>query len=513
MTVSDCRRDPQFTLRTQTRALADTHWSRVIVLANRAPFAFDHSSDGGIIARRSTSGVVTALEPLVAACSGTWVAQHDGRASEPSLDGRGAALMPPSNIPYRLRSVQLAARERRGFYDGFANEGLWPLCHTADVPPVFRPGDYCAYDSVNARFAAAAAAEAGYGAPLVLVQDYHFALAPRMVRRRLPASTVVAFWHIPWPAATVFELCPWACELLDGLLGSDVIGVQTERDCVDFLESVDAVLDADVDFLDRTVTYRGRTTRVRAYPVGIEWANAAARATPPAPACRDFVFANFGLPGDARLVVGIDRLDYAKGIDYKLLAIERLFERSPDLKGRFAFVQVAEPSRASLPAYRAARHRIVEAADRVNRRFGSDGYQPIHIVERHCEPADVYRLYRAADVFYVGSLQDGMNLVAKEFVCARDDERGVLVLSRGAGAAEQLRAAVLIDPRDIDASAGALRRALDMPEAEQSGRMRRLRSNVETFNASWWGYRLLEDAAWQREAAHVSAAHRNGVAI
>jgi trehalose 6-phosphate synthase len=332
----------------------------------------------------------------------------------------------------------------------------------------------------------------------------------------MPSSTVVAFWHIPWPDAAAFERCPWACELLDGLLGSDVVGVQTEEDCVNFMASVDAILDADVDYLARSVTYRGMTTRVRAYPVGVDWTNDAATLTPPVAACRERVWRNLGLADGTRLVAGVDRLDYIKGIEHKLLAIERLLEARPALVGKLVLVQIAEPSRDCLPAYRAVRQRVLDAAARVNSRFGASGYQPVHLIERHCEAAEVYQLYRAAEVCYVGSLDDGMNLVAKEFVCARNDERGVLVLSRHAGAAEQLRAAVLIDPRDAEQSAEALGRALDMGEDEQSSRMRRLRSNVATFSAAWWGYRLLEDAAEKRRLAgprRTTSAHAADHAI
>ena len=469
--------------------------SRVIVLANRAPFRHERSADGRAVATRSASGVVTALEPLVETWSGTWVALGAGSADREVVDERDGLQVSPAGGRYRLRYVWLAEEEHEGYYCGFSNEGLWPLCHAVEVQPVFRARDFMAYQAANARFAAAVAEEAGGDAPIVLVQDYHFALAPRMLRQRLGSGTIVAFWHIPWPRPRVFKTCPWAGELLDGLLGSDIVGLQTDEDCMNFLASVESLLDADVDLLQSRVRYRGRVTEVHAYPVGVDWGSEVGRATPSPAACRERVFQDLGLPPSVRLGVGIDRLDYTKGLNEKFLAIERLLESRPDLRGQFVFAQVAEPSRECLQAYRTARAHLAATSQRVNARFGTDSYSPIRLLERHYDPCEVYQFYRAADFCYVGSLHDGMNLVAKEFVCARADERGVLVLSERAGAAEQLRAALLVNPYAVDRSAEALAQALAMPAAEQAKRMRLLRANVQAFGASWWAHRLIDDAA------------------
>jgi trehalose 6-phosphate synthase len=416
-------------------------------------------------------------------------------------DDRGGLNVPPANPKYRLRYLRLADDEHGGYYYGFANEGLWPLCHSARVEPVFRRGDFQMYQAANARFASAVVEETAGGSPLVFVQDYHFALAPGVLRQRMPLSTIVAFWHIPWPRPRVFGTCPWARELLEGMLGSNVVGLQTPDDCMNFLGCVEAMLPADVDLHRHTITYRGRWTAVRAYPVGVEWANEAIRTAPPSSACRERVCRDFLLPSDVRLGIGIDRLDYTKGIKEKFLAIERLLEVRPEFRERFVFIQVAEPSRDCLPAYRAARAQLLDTSERVNARFGTSWYRPIQVLEAHHEPADVYRFYRAADLCYVGSLHDGMNLVAKEFVAARDDQRGVLVLSQFAGAAQQLRAALLVNPSDIDTSAGVLADALGMSMPEQSKRMRLLRENVATFDASWWAGQLVEDAAREHQRA------------
>jgi trehalose 6-phosphate synthase len=467
----------------------------LIVLANRAPLTVTRPVDGRLSMKRSASGLVTALEPLVARYAGTWVAHGAAPDGHGCVDHRDGLSVPPANPRYRIRYVRLPDDEHRGYYYGFANEGLWPLCHDVGVRPIFRSHDFRMYHRANARFAAAVVEESEEASPLVLVQDYHFALAPRMLRRRMPSSRIVAFWHIPWPSVGVFGLCPWATALLDGLLASDIVGLQTPDDCLHFLDAVEGHLDAAVDRGEGEVTWCGHTTRVRAYPVGVEWSNPVVSATPPPAVCRERILRDLKLPSTVRLGIGVDRLDYTKGINEKFLAVERLLEREAALRGRFAFVQIAEPSRDCLPAYRAARAEIVATSERINARFASAGCLPIVLLESHHEPAAVYRLYRAADVCYVGSLHDGMNLVAKEFVCARSDRRGVLVLSRFAGAAQQLHDAVIVDPRAIERSAEALASALAMPEREQSRRMRHLRANVAAFDSRWWAEQLLQDSA------------------
>jgi len=488
------------------RSIPGTH-QRLIVVANRAPFCHQRAADGRIVTKSTGSGLVTALQPLVAAYHGTWVAFASGDADTLVVDAHAGLNVPHESGEYRLRYVPLSEQEHRGYYYGFANEGLWPLCHAVGVRPVFRRRDFCMYQAANDRFAAAVAAEAAGGSPTVLVQDYHFALAPRAIRHQVPESTVVSFWHIPWPSPEVFGTCPWARELLDGMLGSHVLGFQSQIDCRNFLQTVALLVDADVDLGRSTIDYRGCTTAVRAYPVGVEWNNHIVQTTPPPAICREQLCRELQLPSNVRLAVGIDRLDYTKGINEKLLAVERLLEAATDLRGHFVFVQVAEPSRESLPAYRAARAQVLETSRRVNARFGTSSYQPVRILEAHHPPSEVYRFYRAADLCYVGSLHDGMNLVAKEFVCARDDERGVLVLSRFAGAALQLRSALLINPYIVEQSAAALHRALVMPVTEQTTRMRRMRATVAALSSEWWAQQLLSAAAFHGTSKRRAPAH------
>jgi trehalose 6-phosphate synthase len=468
----------------------------IAVLANREPVRHDYAPDGSIVERRSASGLVTALEPMVEACSGIWVAHGAGTADDVLVDRRDRLEVPPANPLYRLRRVWLDAREQRGYYDGFANEGLWPLCHRAGVQPIFRSDDFSMYHAVNTRFASAVCEEVESDWPLVFVHDYHFALAPQLVRERLPLSTIVTFWHIPWPDPRDYATCPWGRQLLHGLLGSTIVGFQTEDDCQHFIGAVESSLEADVDRRRKLIVCGDRRVTVRAYPVSVEWPNRWTCQSAPVETCRAVVRKQ--LPPDVLLAVGVDRLDYTKGIEEKCLAVERMLERHPELCGRFVLVQIAEPSRGRLAAYQEYRSRLGTTVERINFRFGTERYRPLVLLEAHHEAAEVYQFLRAADVCYVGSLHDGMNLVAKEFVAARDDNRGVLVLSTFTGAARELTEALIVDPYDIDKSARTLEQALRMTPEEQARRMRALRAVVAQFNASRWVAEMLRDAACLR---------------
>ena len=422
------------------------------------------------------SGLVTALEPVMRACSGVWVAHGSGSADREASDENGRLPVPPGEESYVLRRLWLSAEEEKGYYYGFSNEGLWPLCHIAHTRPLFRSEDFRQYQAVNRKFAEAVCQEVDSDDPIVLVQDYHFALLPRMIRERLPRATVLTFWHIPWPNSEQFGICPWRDELLAGLLGSSILGFHTQFHCNNFIDSVDRFLESRIDREQNAVVHQGQWTLVRPYPISIEWPSGWLRSVPPVPECRAEVLAELGLLPNALLGVGVDRLDYTKGIEERLLAVERLLERAPSLRGRFSFVQLAAPSRTVIPRYRQLAESVDEIAARVNERFGSGGYRPVILKRAHHEPPTVFRYYRAADVCYVSSLHDGMNLVAKEFVAARDDEQGVLVLSHFTGAARELTEALSVNPYDLEEASAALEAALAMPKEEQRDRMRAMRT-------------------------------------
>jgi trehalose 6-phosphate synthase len=472
---------------------------RVIVLANREPCIHTRQPTGDIVVQHPASGLVTALEPVMRACSGVWVAHGSGSADRESSDSRGRLEVSSGDASYLLRRVWLSEQEETGYYYGFANEALWPLCHLAHAHPIFRRSDWVQYQRVNQRFADAVAAEAGCEDPIVLVQDYHFALVPRMLRRRFPRATILTFWHVPWPNAERFSICPYQPELLEGLLGSSIVGFQTPQYCHNFLESVDRTLEVRIGRPELDVVRQQRTTLVRPYPISIEWPPKWSASAPDVPTCRESVRAELGLPADARLVVSVDRLDYTKGLEERLLTIERTLERWPESAGPIAFVQVGAPSRTRIERYREFGEKVRSEVSRLNERFGRAGYEPVILINRHCEPPEVFRLYRAANVCYVSSLHDGMNLVAKEFISAREDERGVLLLSRFAGAARELTEALLVNPYDPEGVADTMRIALMMSSAEQRERMSALRAQVAQYNVYRWAGRMLLDATRLRQ--------------
>jgi trehalose 6-phosphate synthase len=467
---------------------------RVVILANREPYIHEKRPDG-VAVLHPASGLVTALEPVMRACSGVWVAHGSGTADRETVDEHDRVRVPPGEESYLVRRVWLSEEEENGYYYGFANEGLWPLCHVAHTRPVFRSEDYEHYVRVNQKFADAVCHEVDSDDPIVMVQDYHFALAPNMIRSRLPRATIITFWHIPWPNAERIGICPWREELLSGLLGSSIVGFHTQQHCNNFLDSVDAFMESRIDRETNAVVQGARRTLVRPYPISIEWPVHWLDGAPSVSEARAGIREELGLAKDALLGVGIDRLDYTKGFEERLSAVDTLLARHPELRGRFSFVQLAAPSRTKIPMYRELNERVEALASEINARWSKGSYRPIILLRSHHEPAAVFRYYRAADLCYVSSLHDGMNLVAKEFVAARDDERGVLVLSQFTGAARDLTEALIVNPYDLRQASDALAAALHMPVEEQRERMRSMRRLVSEFNVYRWAGKMLADAA------------------
>ncbi|GAB4479790.1 MAG: trehalose-6-phosphate synthase [Burkholderiaceae bacterium] len=474
----------------------------VILVSNREPYIHLRSAQG-IQVQRPASGLVTAVEPVMRACSGTWIAHGGGSADRETADAAGRVRVPPADPAYTLRRIWLSKAEENGYYYGFANEGLWPLCHIAHVRPVFRSEDWEQYCAVNERFAEAVVEEAHTDDPVVLIQDYHFALAPRMVRERLPRATIITFWHIPWPNPESFGICPWRTEILDGLLGSTILGFHTRYHCNNFLQTVDRFLEARIEHESSTVSFGGHLTQVESYPISIAWP--AAENDEPVAAARERTRRALGIDDEQLLGLGVDRLDYTKGIVERMRAVERLFELHPEWLHRFTFVQIAAPSRSSLDEYQRFEAQVRATAAQINARFGDPTWQPIRLLVEHHDAESVRAHYRACDVCLVTSLHDGMNLVAKEFVAARDDERGTLILSQFAGASRELHEALIVNPYHIEQVAEALHRALAMPAAEQRERMASLRQLVREFNVYRWAGRMLLDAARLRRRERIAA--------
>lgn len=479
----------------------DLRGQDVIVVSNREPYIHVREN-GKINVQRPASGLVTAMEPIMRACSGTWIAHGSGSADREVVDARDRVAVPGEPASYHIRRIWLSAEQEAGYYYGFANEGLWPLCHIAHVRPTFRTSDWEQYVQVNRLFAHAVTQEAKTPDPIVLVQDYHLALLPRMISEALPNATIITFWHIPWPNPEAFGICPWREELLDGLLGSSILGFHTQFHCNNFVDTVDRLLEARADRETFTVTYRRKMTTVKRYPISVEWPPDQKLLDRSIPDCRNEVLERHRLPADHMIGVGIDRMDYTKGIEERFRAVERLLELQPRWVGKFSFVQIAAPSRMSIEQYQDYGRRVRALAARINGRF-APGPPPIILHVMHHEPQDVYMYYRAADVCFISSLHDGMNLVAKEFVSARDDERGVLILSQFTGAARELPEAIIVNPYDTDQCAAALHLALSMPAAEQRARIRLMRGLIREFNVYRWAGRMLMDAAGMRRRGRL----------
>jgi trehalose 6-phosphate synthase len=486
--------------------------SRIFVLSNREPYM--HVLQGReTVCIVPPSGLVTALEPVLRACDGVWVAHGSGSEDAQNVDEHDRLRVPPGDPRYTLRRVWLSSEEEAGYYDGFANEGMWPLCHIAHTRPIFRASDWACYQRVNEKFAAALLEEMKDSAnPIVFVQDYHFTLVPRLIKAARPDARVAIFWHIPWPNPESFGICPWQAKLLDGLLGADLIGFHIPLHCNNFLSTVDRVLESRTDREHMTARRDGHTTTVRHYPVSVALDGSKPDRKTPGRS-RDELLKEFGLRCET-MIVGVDRMDYTKGIVERLMAVEKLLDEHPFYLERLTMVQIAAPSRSRIPSYVNLRRQVEETVERINQRYQTASWKPILLIERQCSHAEVDLWYRAAAVCLVTSLHDGMNLVAKEYVAARDDEDGVLVLSKFTGAATELLDALIVNPYDPEGVAEAIHQGLEMDRTERRMRMQRMRSRVMDHNIYRWAASILTDLHELRmenpgptEPSHTQPAH------
>jgi trehalose 6-phosphate synthase len=466
----------------------------IFVISNREPYI--HVKRGKQIeCVVPASGLVTALGPVLAACEGTWIAHGSGDADNQVVDHLSKLRVPPEEPRYTLKRVWLTKVEEAGYYYGFANEGLWPLCHIAHTRPIFRAEDWGYYQLVNEKFAQSTLEELeSVDEPSVLIQDYHFALLPRLIKEKRPDARVAIFWHIPWPNPESFGICPWQRELLHGMLGADLIGFHTQFHCNNFLDTVDRALESRIDWEQFAVRRANHRTSVKPFPISIAFPD-----YPPAPPTTQVaedtkaqLFRDLGVTSKY-LAVGVDRLDYTKGILERLRGVERFLEKYPEFQGQFTFVELGAPSRTHIKQYQDLISAVEAESDRITWRFQTREWKPIILLIKHHSHEEVRPFYQAADLCLVTSLHDGMNLVAKEFVSARDDERGVLILSRFTGAARELRDALIVNPYDIEHLAEAIRSALEMPAEEQSVRMRMMRDTIRDRNIYRWAADLITE--------------------
>ncbi|TMQ35299.1 MAG: trehalose-6-phosphate synthase [Planctomycetota bacterium] len=461
-----------------------------ILVANREPYLHRYSG-GRVECVPPASGMVSALDPIMRACGGVWIAHGSGNADRRTADARGRLRVPPDDPSYTLRRLWLTKEQEDGYYYGLANEGLWPLCHMVFTRPTFNPEHWLIYRQVNELFAEAVLEEAGDDEAFVFIQDYHFGLLPRLLKEGNPRLIVGQFWHIPWPIAETFQTFPWKEELLDGLLGNDLLGFHLRSHCQNFLDTVERTLEAKVDYERFEIARGGKVSVVRPFPISIDFQEHEAMAAGAAVARQRERWQEQLRLDKVALGIGIDRIDYTKGIPERLRAVDYLLETHPEFHERLVFVQIGVPSRTHIGHYQALDDEIDTLVEEINWRHSSDSWRPVVYLKQQHSPVEMMALHQLADFCMVTSLDDGMNLVAKEFVASRGDGDGVLILSRFTGAARELTSAILVNPFAINEMAEAIRLALTMPQDERRKRMQRLRSAVADNNIYRWAGKLL----------------------
>ncbi len=489
----------------------------LVVVSNREPY-MHQLREGKPVLVRPASGLVTGLDPVLRATGGLWVAHGAGDADRQTADISGCIPVPPEDARYTLKRVWITKEEEQGYYYGFSNEGLWPLCHLTHERPTFRAWDWEQYVRANQRFANAVLEEIGNEKAVVMVQDYQLALVPGMLKAKRPDLRVGLFWHIPWPNAEAFRICPYRVELLQGMLGADLVGFHLQQHCNNFLETVDRMVEAKLDWDRFSAEIKGHTSLVRPFPISVQHWSERGVASGETLANQIATLRDQHQLDGCTVGVGVDRIDYTKGIAERFRAIERLFEKHPELKGKFTFVQLGAPSRIHIPRYRDLVTDLEQLADAINWKFvetggvAGTGWKPIHFLVDHHEAPAVYAFLKMASVCIVSSLHDGMNLVAKEYVAANAEganegldadgvSAGVLVLSEFAGAARDLPEALIINPYDTEEFAAAIHQAITMDAKERRQRMTRMRLRIEEFNIYRWAADFLTELAQTKDKA------------
>lgn len=464
-----------------------------IVVSNRQPYIHIYKK-GQVQCQRGAGGVITALDPVMQACNGTWVAASSGDADRKVTDSQGKIQMPPDNPSYTLKRVWLSKEEENGYYYGYSNEALWPLSHMAFNRPTFRKDDWDYYVKVNEKFAKAVAEEVADKKAFVWIQDYHLCLLPKYLKEMLPKQLITAhFWHIPWPSYEAFRICPQKKDILEGLLANDLLGFHIRYHCDNFIDAIDREIESKIDREKFSITYKGHETLIRPYPISVDFEgiNGVSSSDAVAKAGKALT-EEMGISG-VKILLGLDRIDYTKGIPERLLAIDGLFEKHPELKEKVIFLQMGEISRIHIPKYKDLNDEINALVEQINWKHSTDGWQPIILVRRHLAFHELLAFYDIGDVCIVSSLHDGMNLVAKEFVSSRYDNHGMLVLSQFTGASRELTDAVLVNPYDRDQFSDAIYSALSMPEEERARRMTKMRQAVQQNNIFRWAGKILSE--------------------
>jgi trehalose-6-phosphate synthase len=463
-----------------------------IVVSNREPYIHTFSGNK-IITQVPASGLTTALDPVMQACGGTWIAFGSGDADKKVVDANNKVGVPPEKPSYSLKRVWLSKEEENGYYYNFSNEALWPLCHIAYTRPIFNEDDWKMYKKVNRKFAKAVLDEVGNQKAFVFIQDYHLTLLSRYIKENNPNIITAQFWHIPWPNPEAFRICPWQDEILEGLLGNDLLGFHIRYHCNNFMDTVDRAIEAKVDREQYEITYKGKKTAVRPFPISIDFDEISRDAQEKAVAEEiTNIKKRLGLK-DEIIGVGFDRMDYTKGIPDRFRAIERFFEKYPEYSSKVVFIQGGVPSRSQLEPYKKLNVEIESLVEKINWAHDLGRWKAIIYLREHLPPLSLMALRRMANFFVVSALHDGMNLVAKEFVASRSDDKGVLILSPFTGAARELPDALLANPYAIDHFAETIKKALEMPPAEQRKRMQKMRKVVQENNIYKWAADMITD--------------------
>jgi len=465
-----------------------------VVASNREPYIHKFNRDK-ITCFKPASGMVTALDSILQTCNGLWVAHGSGDADRKVVDEKDRVRVPCNdpNPTYTLKRIWLNKEEETGYYYGFSNEALWPLCHIVYTKPKFDESDWNYYKQVNQRFADAILEEIGDREAFVFVQDYHLTLLPKMIKAVNPKAKIAQFWHIPWPNPEVFRICPWKREILEGLLGADLLGFHLHTHADNFLESINQSLEAKVDKISSRVVYGGIETRVRPYPISIDFDKISHdAATPEVAADIEKVKEDLGITSEI-IGIGTDRIDYTKGILEKFQAIDRFLEKYPEYQGRFVYIQIGSLSRIHLDTYKNLNDEINSLVERINWKYSSDNWQPIIFIRRYFTPQQLLAIYRMANFCLVTSLHDGMNLVAKEYVAACDEDKGVLVLSRFTGAAKELTEAITFNPFNPEECADAIKTALSLSDKERKARLATMKAQVKENNIYRWSAKIIKD--------------------
>jgi len=463
-----------------------------VVVSNRQPYEHVYKK-GKIECQRTSGGVITALDPVMQACHGLWIAASSGEADHRVTDRFNKIAVPVNSPTYTLKRVWLSKPEEEGYYYGYSNDGLWPLCHTAFQRPVFKQEDWQHYINVNEKFAKSIMEEVGSAKAFIWIQDYHFCLLPKLLKdMAAPNQLIIAhFWHIPWPSYETFRICPQKNEILEGMLANDMISFHTHSHCNNFLEVVDRQLESKIDRERFSVIRKDHETLIRPYPISIDFEDINRQAqTDDFERLKNDLIEEFHL-GDCQLLLGVDRIDYTKGIPERLEAIDRLLEKHPELKGKIIFLQLGVLSRIHLAKYKALNDEINALVEKINWKHSTDDWSPVIFIRNNVPLSKLLILYRMAEVCIVSALHDGMNLVAKEFVGAHCDEDGVLILSQFAGSARELSEAILINPYDSEQFSDSIYQALTMPVEERRKHMIKMRQTVNENNIYRWAGKFL----------------------